>query len=72
MYCSFMSQDMVNGYQCDCVPGWTGDRCGTEIDECSSNPCQNNGTCFVSVTVLVAKIEHILNDGKLQICSAWR
>ena len=54
---SFMSQDMVNGYQCDCAPGWTGDRCGTEIDECSSNPCQNNGTCFVSVFVLVTKIE---------------
>ena len=45
-----MSQDMVNGYQCDCAPGWTGDRCETEIDECSSNPCQNNGTCFVSIT----------------------
>ena len=43
-------QDMVNGYHCDCAPGWTGDRCGTEIDECSSNPCQNNGTCFVSLT----------------------
>ena len=55
-YCSFMSQDMVNGYQCDCAPGWTGHRCGTEIDECSSYPCQNNGTCFVSVNY------YIIND----------
>jgi len=26
-------------YQCNCVPGFTGDKCGTNIDECQSYPC---------------------------------
>ena len=26
-------------YQCNCAPGFTGDACGTNIDECRSYPC---------------------------------
>jgi hypothetical protein len=29
----------------DCSPGFTGRNCGTNIDNCASNPCQNNATC---------------------------
>nr|XP_039268068.1 cubilin-like [Styela clava] len=30
---------------CLCDPGWIGDNCDYNSNECSSNPCQNGGTC---------------------------
>ena len=38
----------MNGYECQCVPGYHGDQCETERDECASNPCQNAAHCHVS------------------------
>jgi len=37
--------DLLNGYTCQCDPGWTGSTCAVDIDECSSSPCQNFATC---------------------------
>ena len=32
-------------FTCRCVPGFTGTECETDVAECSSTPCQNEGTC---------------------------
>lgn len=36
--------DQVNGYVCECIPGYTGVMCETEINEFESSPC-SHGVC---------------------------
>ncbi|KAK7080255.1 DNA repair protein Rad9,Rhp9, partial [Halocaridina rubra] len=33
------------GWRCDCQPGWEGELCQSETNECASDPCKNGGTC---------------------------
>lgn len=35
-------------YYCSCQPGFSGDNCDVNIDDCSSNPCVN-GKCVDGV-----------------------
>ncbi|UYV77531.1 MFGE8 [Cordylochernes scorpioides] len=37
--------DRYGSYVCQCPPGYSGRHCHQRMDECSSRPCQNNGTC---------------------------
>ena len=42
-------KDGLRSYACLCVAGFNGSRCETNINECSPNPCQNGGSCTVSL-----------------------
>lgn len=37
--------DGINGYNCSCIPGITGDNCEINIDDCDPNPC-GPGQCI--------------------------
>ena len=46
MKCNSSIKLQVNGYTCDCEPGYTGDLCEEDINECLGVTCQNGGTCL--------------------------
>eukprot|EP01047_Picozoa_sp_COSAG01_P037002 COSAG01_NODE_2915_length_6861_cov_2.886128_2_plen_2005_part_01 len=35
----------IDAYQCVCKSGWQGENCTVDVDDCSSNPCQNGANC---------------------------
>ncbi len=41
--------DGVNGFSCNCAPGYDGDTCEIDIDECAGDPCKNGGICTDAV-----------------------
>lgn len=37
-------EDQFNQFSCACLPGWGGERCQSDLDECASQPCVH-GSC---------------------------
>uniref|UniRef100_A0A665UQD8 Sushi, nidogen and EGF-like domain-containing protein 1 n=1 Tax=Echeneis naucrates TaxID=173247 RepID=A0A665UQD8_ECHNA len=37
--------NQIGSYQCECLHGFSGNRCQTEQEVCESNPCLNGGVC---------------------------
>ncbi|XP_017295151.1 protein crumbs homolog 1 isoform X1 [Kryptolebias marmoratus] len=39
------SYEAAAGFICHCLPGFTGDNCSINVDECESGPCKHGGSC---------------------------
>lgn len=36
----------TESYKCQCIPGFDGDDCSNNVNECLENDCKNNSTCI--------------------------
>lgn len=48
----------LQGYTCQCLEAYTGNRCNVDINECASNPCLYNGSCLENSNRTLYDIGH--------------
>ena len=44
--CTAINTVEADLYECACLPGYQGDNCEVNVDECQSSPCNNGATCM--------------------------
>jgi hypothetical protein len=45
LQCIDLLDTQTTNYKCNCRKGFTGLNCESDINECASDPCRNNGSC---------------------------
>ena len=41
--------DGIDGYTCQCSPGFSGPYCNVTVTKCDGSPCQNGATCVENI-----------------------
>ena len=56
-----------NATKCVCLPGYTGDLCQVDINDCGSNPCLNSGKCMDRVNSFQCICPHGYGGSRCEI-----